>query len=121
MNTEKQREYMKAWRADHPNYNRQWRASHPHASRQHHLTWRRSNRDAAIAAYGGMCACCREAEAIFLDIDHIGGETPEGSTKLHSTKLYSWLKKHHYPTGFRALCRNCNWALHHGPCPHQDK
>jgi len=68
------------------------------------------------------CACCGEKSDIaFLTIDHIYGRKTLGNEEknLKGQKLYSWLAKHHYPSGYQTLCWNCNSAKGHlGECPH---
>ena len=83
-----------------------------------------------IAAYGGKCACCGEAEPKFLTIDHIFNDGSQhrkelfGSTRgnmFASGRLYRWLRQNGYPKDrFQLLCLNCNCAKGHwGQCPHQ--
>jgi DNA-directed RNA polymerase subunit M/transcription elongation factor TFIIS len=73
-------------------------------------------------AYGGKCACCGEAQFIFLAIDHIfeGGRQERLQSGLKGgDSFYAWLKKQGYPKdSFQLLCFNCNWARSHGGCPH---
>lgn len=73
---------------------------------------------AALAAYGGcLCVCCGETHVEFLTIDHIN--KPLKDTPRSGKSFYQWLKTNNYPTGFRVLCLNCNFALgHYGYCPH---
>lgn len=77
-----------------------------------------------ITHYGSRCACCRESNLIFLNIDHInrnGSEHraslgPKGKGGIH---FHYWLRANLYPKGFRVLCFNCNFAIYHqGVCPH---
>lgn len=85
-------------------------------------------------AYGGpRCACCGEDHAEFLTIDHIDQNGAQHRRSLQSelawapvrgsmcgATFYLWLKKNNYPSGFRVLCFNCNFAIgHFGKCPHQ--
>lgn len=79
-------------------------------------------KDAAFARYGGyICDCCGETNKEFLQIDHIGGTGGEHRREDPTARrIYSWLRKHKYPEGFRVLCSNCNWAIgKYGYCPHQ--
>lgn len=73
-------------------------------------------------AYGGcVCVCCREWRMEFLTIDHIDPAiTPSrGDPHRSGSKLYRWLRRQGYPTGFRVLCLNCNFARgNFGRCPH---
>ncbi|MGD0329712.1 MAG: hypothetical protein ABSB40_04595 [Nitrososphaeria archaeon] len=67
------------------------------------------------------CACCGEKVLEFLTIDRINGKKAGGH--LHSfggKQLYYWLKKNHFPEGYRVLCLNCDCSLGmRGYCPHQ--
>jgi len=89
------------------------------------LAWNRISykrlKDNLFEAYGGRkCACCGETRSEFLTIDHL---VPAGA-RHHKTRcgvgLYRWLKKQGYPSGYRVLCMNCNFAIgHFGRCPHE--
>ena len=80
-------------------------------------------------AYGGVfCKCCGESGLSFLTIDHIDGNGAEHRRELYGASakkatgmhMYSWLKKHSYPSGFQVLCFNCNTSKHiNGICEHQ--
>lgn len=82
-------------------------------------------------AYGGKCACCGEAELVFLTIDHINDDGAEhrrqiaaerGSQWLQAgSPTYRWLRDNNYPEGFQVLCANCNCGRHWngGICPHK--
>lgn len=122
------------WRAENPEKvaayrktrdtasdNTRWRKAHPaYPHTANHKAWRRQLREDVLAAYGGHCQCCGESEPVFLDVDHIDGATPEGERKLRSSPLYRWLRKNDYPSGYRVLCRNCNWGVHvYLECPHK--
>ena len=53
--------------------------------------------DEAIMAYGGYeCACCGEAEPLYLSIDHVNNDGAQHRKELGSLgghKLYKWLKR----------------------------
>ena len=68
------------------------------------------------------CNCCGEHEfLIFLTIDHITNRKNATHKKgLVSTKLYRYLQKNGYPSGYQVLCWNCNSAKSDsGICPHK--
>jgi hypothetical protein len=73
-------------------------------------------------AYGGehpICDCCGEDDQRFLTVDHVDGGGNRQKKQIGS-KLYTWLRKHNFPPGFRLLCFNCNCARAiYGTCPHQ--
>lgn len=77
----------------------------------------------AFRAYGGSkCSCCGETRVEFLTIDHIDGNggVSRDATHRKGEGLYRWLKKNGWPSGFRVLCMNCNFAYGHaGYCPHE--
>ncbi len=75
--------------------------------------------------YGGSparCECCGEQTLLFLTIDHIngGGNQHRKSFGNRSYIFYQLLYKTK-PTGYRVLCRNCNYGTYanNGICPHQ--
>lgn len=84
----------------------------------------RSRREAirtkVITGYGGQCACCGEAEPMFLSIDHINNDG-KSDPRRGGDRLYRWLIEQGYPAGYQLLCRNCNWGKHvnGGNCPHK--
>ena len=78
-----------------------------------------------IGHYGGLCACCGEANLAFLSIDHINDNGREhkglGRTRYKGLPLYRYLKNHNYPEGIQVLCLNCNIGKKNnkGTCPHK--
>lgn len=88
----------------------------------------RQLRDDALARYGAVCACCGECSKEFLCIDHVGGGGNAHRRALHksnksnqvgSAAVYRWLRDNAWPSGFRVLCHNCNFAEANGGCPHR--
>lgn len=82
----------------------------------------RRQRAAAIAAYGGRCACCGESEPAFLTIDHVNRDGASHRREMGtSVRIEEWLAKHGYPEGFQVLCWNCNLGRERndGVCPHE--
>lgn len=74
--------------------------------------------------YGGRCACCGEAEKVFLVIDHIDGNGGKERKLLpawcrRGVNFYRLLRRRGFPKGYRVLCHNCNQAVAIGKCPHQ--
>lgn len=75
-----------------------------------------------------VCACCKEADVRFLQIEHINGDGAEHRLRLgHNKKgmcashqVYKWLVDQNYPSGYEVLCGSCNSARHiYGVCPHK--
>lgn len=100
------------------------RESDPDAVARYQRELRRKWREAALAAYGGVCACCGEERYEFLAIDHIdgGGTRERRQNFVNGSSVNKWLADRGYPSGYRVLCHNCNSALgYYGYCPHQTK
>jgi len=86
------------------------------------IAYGRRKRLRVLEHYGGSppkCACCGESLLEFLTIDHInGGGNKERQKRGFNTAYY--LERENYPSGYRVLCMNCNFALgHYKYCPHQ--
>jgi|SRR3990172_5024304 len=73
-----------------------------------------------LAAYGGNCQCCGEANPKFLTIDHINNNGNEHRKTVGSSSLYARLRKNGYPGGFQTMCFNCNSGRDKNRtiCPH---
>lgn len=145
-NKEKMRAYREKWRKKDPERARRLQSErfkryyHSGKGKQTAAQWRkvnaekfnRASRDRRFALkiqviehYGGVCACCGEFRLEFLQIDHINGDgkAHRDHLKLHGgTSIYSWLRSHDFPKGFRVLCANCNQARGAwGYCPHEEE
>lgn len=127
---EKRREYNKQWYLANLEREREKRRKYTNQHRQYiyqqSADWqkraRRKYKILAIKAYGGICACCNEAQIAFLEIHHPNGDGKADRQKFSGNSLtfYQWLFKNNYPSGYEILCSNCHKALHgEGICPHQ--
>lgn len=86
--------------------------------RQYRETWRTK----VLIGYGHRCACCGEAHAEFLAVDHINndGAVDRKVKKLVGAKWWRWLVLNNFPPEYRLLCHNCNNArAFYGTCPHE--
>ncbi len=110
----KRKQYQMANRDRLYAYNRAW------GSNRH-----RALKTEAILALGGCCACCGEAEPLFLDLDHIHNDGAEHRKVVkNTTQLILLLKNTGWPRDrVQLLCSNCNQgkARNGGTCPHQEK
>lgn len=83
--------------------------------------YRKRTKKKVIDKYGGVCACCSEAELNFLTIDHIEGNGHEDQ-RLHGggTGWYFELLRSPRRSDLQVLCYNCNMGreLNGGICPH---
>lgn len=68
-----------------------------------------------------QCRCCGEMMWEFLTIDHITGKkSVNHDNTMVGDKLYLWLIRNSFPSGFQVLCFNCNIAKRSdAQCPHQ--
>ena len=87
--------------------------------------WRPRIRAELLAAYGGKCACCGEAQQEFLGVDHIDRDGAQERRRYSVVRgggagFYSWLKSQGWPKErYQLLCMNCNFARRSGICPHK--
>lgn len=91
---------------------REYGRSHNEQSRIRARRTRIREKQKVITAYGGKCNCCEEKEISFLSIDHIGGGGNTHRRQLGGggQKLYAFLRRNGYPSGYQVLCYNCNFA-----------
>ena len=65
-----------------------------------------------LAHYSNGRMCCAECgKTDRLSIDHINGNGSKHLLSLgfnSSYQFYLWLRRNHYPKGYRVLCRGCN-------------
>lgn len=73
-----------------------------------------------------VCSCCGESEIDLLTIDHTNNDGAKQRRGLNRNngfggiRIYSWLVKNNFPSGFQVLCSNCNMSKgKHGVCVHQ--
>ena len=118
-------------REGHNAASRKWYAENIEYAREYGRNYHRANRDRrreyaqryhfglktdAMRAYSTRevgCARCSEMDIDVLTLDHVHNDGAEqrrafGRSFLGGTRLYCWLKKHNYPSGFQVLCANCN-------------
>lgn len=72
-------------------------------------------------AYGNACACCRETEQAFFELDHVNGGGNKEYRTVGEVQLYRKVIKSGFPPIYRILCANCNRGRQRngGVCPHQ--
>jgi hypothetical protein len=119
----------KAYQKAHPEKAREWnRASylrHKKSRDAKTREWSKAKRVVLrrelLEAYGHACACCGEARAEFLALDHTNGDGAIHRRELSHEAICKWLKRHKWPKDrFRLLCHNCNSARgFYGYCPHE--
>ena len=122
---------MRQWHALHPGYNteqrRRFKEKYPERDKEYQRRHRRKLKAEVLGHYGGKCACCGEAELMFLTIDHVDDngadhrrEVGDG-TGFCGAEFYRWLRANDYPEGFQVLCANCNCGKqwNGGICPHK--
>ncbi len=126
-NLEKNREYTNNYRKTHPRnykkeYSKEYKKAHP-TTRKQNQEYRAKLKMEVFNAYGGaVCSCCGETHIEFLSIDHANNDGAEHRKIVPASKLYNWLKTNNFPSGYKVLCMNCNFAKgHFGICPHEIK
>lgn len=96
----------------------------PEQFRQYARKARRELRAEFLAAYGGKCTCCGEAEPVFLTLEHVQRDGRKHRELVGTShQVLADLRRRGWPSGlYTILCFNCNrarWTL--GVCPHQEK
>lgn len=121
---ELERKYRDADPERHRETNRRWRATHREQRLIDERAYTADLKLEMIAAYGGSCACCGEAEPAFLSLDHTAGGGNAHRRALggrSGTKVWATLKRAGWPQGpYRVLCMNCQVATVGAKvCPHR--
>lgn len=123
-------EKSKAWDKKHPEIarqrwrksNRQRRAANPQKCREKDRQYQAGIKAEMVAAYGGACSCCGEAEIRFLTVEHKNKDGAAHRKKVGGG-IGTWraLKKLGWPKeGYTILCWNCNCATRLDEiCPHE--
>lgn len=79
----------------------------------------RELKNKVIAGYGSKCACCSEAERMFLTLDHVNGGGRQERKRKGSHFPYLDALNRDFPADYQVLCFNCNCAKGlYGKCPH---
>ena len=65
-------------------------------------------RQEVINHYGNKCKCCGESHLEFLTIDHIQHSHQILVQNLYGERLYRYLIRNNFPSGYQVLCWNCN-------------
>jgi len=77
-----------------------------------------------LGVYGNKCACCGEAEPLFLELDHVlnDGNSHRKNIGSGSLSLVRWVIENDYPKSIQLLCSNCNKGKvrNDGVCPHMN-
>lgn len=108
-------------------YARRKQEGGPNPFREKVARYRRSLKSQVMDAYGNRCACCGETQPLFLTVDHVENDGAEHRAGLGhgqgGDRIYKWLIREGFPSGFQILCWNCNVGKHlnGGVCPHQDQ
>lgn len=139
------RNYMRKWRKENPEkarerYHRYYLEHRDEVKKRNHLYYlkhrtefltrarKQKEKEAGLrmevlvhySGYPPNCQCCHEPREQFLTIDHINGGGNDERRQYSNQSIYVLLKRWGFPTGYRVLCMNCNFALARcGFCPHQ--
>ncbi len=106
-------------------YRRQNREEYNAKNRRFKMLHRERDRKLIYEAYGNKCACCGEANHMFLTVDHVNndGHFERKSGRYTSgSQFYRDIIKQNFPKNYQLLCFNCNLgrARNGGVCPHQE-
>ena len=92
------------------NYDKEWKNKNRKRSNENLANYRRKLKYKAILNYGGKCVNCGEDNLDFLTMDHINNDGSVIKRLIPGQRrIYHWLHKNNYPSGFQILCFNCNF------------
>jgi hypothetical protein len=98
---------------------RDYRRRHPRACAAGRRAQEAKIRYETLLHYSGgraACSSCGIADERVLVVDHISGggaahrRSLGGGAGKGGAKFYRWLKQQGWPSGYRILCRNCDWV-----------
>lgn len=104
-----------------------WYQENRDRQRAWHKAQNQARKRDVIIRYGGVCACCGEANIGFLILDHVNNDGAEHRKSLghgkSSSKIYRWAQINGYPDVLQVLCMNCNCGKqwNGGVCPHEEE
>lgn len=82
-------------------------------AREYERQTRQKRKVRLLEHYGTKCSKCGFDDIRALSIDHIEGNGAEHRKEVPGGKLYGWLIRQHFPTGFQTLCMNCQFIKRH--------
>lgn len=107
------RRHRKSWRcnkADREGRKNRWHLYHKTNEQRREYYQNRKKRVVAHYSQNTMkCAKCGFGDLRALSIDHINGNGSEHRKQIGKSRLYSWLVKNKFPSGFQVLCMNCQF------------
>jgi len=112
---EQSRLYKAAHKEEYDKYNKAYYAKNQESQKEKAKQLARSIRLEVLAHYGGKCLFCGDKNTNHLSIDHIdnNGAEHRKTFNLEGGKIYRWLRKNNYPSGFQILCHNHNFEKGH--------
>ena len=111
----------RAWNKKH---RKEYLSKNKEKVREYNKRYNQNARKFLLTFYGGnppKCKCCDEGTIEFLALDHINNDGAEHRRKFGNGRIYWWIKRNNFPSGFQVLCHNCNTAKGlYGICPHRN-
>lgn len=86
--------------------NKKYKSANPEKAKKSRRKFILKRKTEVFGHYGKICSICGSNEK--LCIDHINGNT-NGEKYRKAEHLWLWLYKNKFPSGFRVLCRSCNF------------
>jgi hypothetical protein len=87
---------------------REYAATHRKERCETERQYNRKNRAIVINHYGGRCVFCGNTNLNHLTIDHINNDGAKHRKTVRGSRIYVWLIKNNFPSGFQVLCWNHN-------------
>ena len=90
---------------------REWHENNRERMNEFGRKHREKRKREILEHYGGVyCSLCDITDIEVLTLDHVaGGGTKQRRSFKDGHAIYRWIINNNFPSGFRVLCRNCNW------------
>jgi hypothetical protein len=93
-------------------YNKEWRRKNPARLKATLAKYYQKLKESMLKAYSSgkpACKWCGQVDIDILCLDHVNNDGNIHRKALGGTmRVYQWIRKHNYPSGFQVLCYNCN-------------
>lgn len=104
--------YRDSHKEQRQQYQRQWYLNNQDKEKERSKTLQKEIRLEVLSHYGGKCVFCGDTNINHLSVDHINNDGAKHRKSMGhgggGSRIYRWLKKNGFPSGFQILCHTHN-------------